>query len=41
MLAREAKIPSSYKGATKECVDFINKMIQRQAKKRLGYNGIN
>ena len=26
MLAREAKIPSSYKGATKECVDFINKV---------------
>lgn len=40
MLAREAKIPSTYKGLSQEGIDFINRMIQRHCKKRLGYNGI-
>ena len=40
MLAREAKIPTNYKGLSSEGIDFINKMIQRYSKKRLGYNGI-
>lgn len=26
MLAREAKIPTSFKGVSKECIDFINKV---------------
>jgi nitrogenase molybdenum-iron protein alpha/beta subunit len=48
MLAREVRIPTNFKGVSKECIEFINKvqypvmqMIQRHAKKRLGYNGIN
>jgi hypothetical protein len=47
MLAREMKIPQNFSNISKEGIDFINKvhcdlskMIQRDVRKRLGYNGI-
>ena len=41
MLGREAKIPICYASRiSKEGADFVNRMLQRTARKRLGYNGI-
>lgn len=48
MLAKEAKIPSIFlTRISKEAVDFVNRvfllimqLLQRTAKKRLGYNGM-
>ena len=48
MLAKEAKVPNIYLARfSKEAIDFVNRvehmmiqLLQRTAKKRLGYNGM-
>ena len=40
ILAKQVTVPENLPGFSKEMIDFVNKLIQRKVKNRLGYNGV-